>query len=266
MNLEQFGEELAQARLAKGISLLDISAETRINLKFLEAIERGQFQILPQTYVRAFLREYALSLSLDPNDILLHYNSIQQEGRSRKSDEIVTQNISPQPKISAGDIKNQLLKLSPLQWNLALGIFLIVIVVLVIILANMEKESGSIKPVVEIPFDRVIRESEAASIPLASAAVDSVPVFKPLQKDSLRLEITTLDSVWISLLIDDTQGAEYLFGPHRKRIWVAKDRFVVTMGNAGGATFRLNGKDIGSLGKRGAVVRNSILTEANLKN
>jgi hypothetical protein len=49
-------------------------------------------------------------------------------------------------------------------------------------------------------------------------------------------------------------------------MWAAKERFVVTMGNAGGATFRLNGKDIGSLGKRGAIVRNSILTEANLNN
>jgi cytoskeletal protein RodZ len=266
MNLEQFGDELAQARLAKGISLIDISAETRINLKFLEAIERGQFQILPQTYVRAFLREYALSLSLDPNDILQRYNSIQQEGRSRKSDEVATEEISIQTRISTGDIKKQLLKLSPLQRNLAFGIFLVVIVVLVIVLANMNKESDSIKPVVEIPFDRVIRESEAASIPLPSAAVDSVPVFKSLQKDSLRLEITTSDSVWISLLIDDTQGSEYLFSPNRKRMWVAKERFAVTMGNAGGATFRLNGKDIGSLGKRGAVVRNSILTEANLKN
>ena len=72
--------------------------------------------------------------------------------------------------------------------------------------------------------------------------------------------------MWISLLIDDTQGAEYIFAPHRKRICVAKERFVVTMGNAGGAVFRLNGKDIGSLGKPGAVVRNSILTKANLKN
>jgi cytoskeletal protein RodZ len=266
MNLEQFGEELAQARLAKGISLIDISAETRINLKFLEAIERGQFQILPQTYVRAFLREYALSLSLDPKDVLQRYNSIQQEGRSRKSNEVATEHISAQTRMSAGDIKNQLLKLSSLQRNIAFGIFLIVIVVLVIVLANMKKESDSVKSVVEIPFDRVIRESEAASNPPPSAAVDSVPTFKAQQKDSLRLEITTLDSVWISLLIDDTQGAEYLFAPHRKRIWVAKERFVVTMGNAGGAVFRLNGKDIGSLGKPGAVVRNSILTKANLKN
>ena len=133
MNLEQFGEELAQARLAKGISLIDISVETRINLKFLEAIERGQFQILPQTYVRAFLREYALSLSLDPKDVLQRYNSIQQEGRSRKSNEVATEHISAQTRMSAGDIKNQLLKLSSLQRNIAFGIFLIVIVVLVIV-------------------------------------------------------------------------------------------------------------------------------------
>ena len=266
MNLEQFGEELAQARMAKGISLIDISAETRINLKFLEAIERGQFKILPQTYVRAFLREYALGLNLDPKDVLQRYNSVQQEGHPQKSDEVVTQHISPQTRMSTGDIKNQLLKLSPLQRNLAFGIFLVVIVVLVIVLANMKKESDSAKPVAEISFDRVIRETEAASIPPPSAAIDSVPVFKAQQKDSLRLEITTLDSVWISLLIDDTKGVEYLFAPNRKHMWVAKERFVVTMGNAGGATFRLNGKDIGSLGKRGAIVRNSILTEANLNN
>jgi cytoskeleton protein RodZ len=266
MNFEQFGEELAQTRLEKGISLIDISAETRVNLKFLEAIERGQFQILPQTYVRAFLREYALSINLDPNDVLQRYNSIQQESHSRKSDDNLPQHSSYEQKASTRDFKIQLVKLSSLQWNIVLGIVLLVIVALVIILANSEKESNSVKPLVEIPFDRVIRENEAASLPPPSAAVDSVPVIKPQRKDSLRLEITTLDSVWVSLLIDNTRGAEYLFGPHRKRTWVAKDRFIVTMGNAGGAIFRLNGKDIGSLGKRGAVVRNSILTEANLKN
>ena len=75
MNLEQFGEELKQTRLEKEISLMDISAETRISLKFLDAIEHGQFQILPQTYVRAFLREYAMMIGLDPNDIMQRYES-----------------------------------------------------------------------------------------------------------------------------------------------------------------------------------------------
>lgn len=265
MNFEQFGEELAQVRLAKGISLIDINAETRVNIKFLEAIERGQFQILPQAYVRAFLKEYALSLSLDPNEILQRYDSIQQEGRSAKPDEIVPQHNSIETKISAGEIKNRLAQLSPVQRNLAFGIVLLILVVLAVVLANVKKESESVKPVVEIPFDRVLRESEAVSLPSPSAAIDSLPLLKAQKKDSLRLEITTLDSIWMSLLIDDVKVAEYLFGPNRKRTWKAKERFVVTMGNAGGATFRLNGKDIGSLGKRGAVVRNSILTETTVE-
>jgi hypothetical protein len=78
--------------------------------------------------------------------------------------------------------------------------------------------------------------------------------------------MTTIDSVWISILIDGKKVEEYLFGPKRKRMWVAKERFSVTMGNAGGATFKLNGKEIGSLGRRGAVVRNTVITETNLKN
>ena len=77
--------------------------------------------------------------------------------------------------------------------------------------------------------------------------------------------MTTQDSVWINILIDGKIGETHLFGPKRKRSWAAKDRFVVTMGNAGGATFQLNGKDIGALGKQGAVVRNAVISAANLK-
>jgi cytoskeleton protein RodZ len=266
MNLEQFGEELAQARLAKGISLIDISADTRINLKFLEAIEHGQFRILPQTYIRAFLREYALILDLDPHDVLQRYKIARQENPSRKSDEITTPSASPQTTVSVEDIKNQHFVFSPLQRNLAFGTFFALIVVLVIIVTKMNTNSGSDKPVTEIPFDRVVRENEALSLPAPSAPIDSVPVFIAQKKDSLRLVITTLDSVWISMLIDGVKGEEYLFAPNRKHMWVANERFVITMGNAGGATFQLNGKDIGPLGKRGAVVRNSVITEANLKN
>jgi hypothetical protein len=45
----------------------------------------------------------------------------------------------------------------------------------------------------------------------------------------------------------------------------ARDKFSITMGNAGGATFKLNGKELGALGKRGAVVRNVLINEARLK-
>ncbi|MCX7985209.1 MAG: helix-turn-helix domain-containing protein, partial [Bacteroidetes bacterium] len=78
MTFEELGNELRQHRLAKNISLSAISAATRINSKFLHALEEGNFSILPQTYIRAFLREYAVAVGADSNDILSKYNEALQ--------------------------------------------------------------------------------------------------------------------------------------------------------------------------------------------
>ena len=246
--------------------MLDISAETRISLKFLDAIEHGQFEILPQTYVRAFLREYALMTGLDPEDVMQRYEIAMQESTPRKSDDPVHRRTSPQKMTPDEDGKKKQFSLSPLQRNIAFGFFIAAAVALVAILANMNRSSSSGNTVEEVSFDRVVRESEAASIPQPIPAADSAPVVNAARPDSLRLEITTRDSVWINILIDGKFGHTFLFGANTKRVWSAKERFTVTMGNAGSATFQLNGKDIGPLGKRGAVVRNAVITEANLKN
>ena len=264
MNLEQFGEELKQARLKIELSLVDISAETRISIKFLDAIECGQLQILPQTYVRAFLREYALMTRLDPDDVLQRYEAARKESSSRKLEDAAQQQISLQEITPVVDGKKKPFSLSPLQRNIAFGLFIVTAVVIVAILAHMNKNSSSGNSVEEVPFDRVVRESEAASIPRPAA--DTAPPAFTTRSDSLRLEMTTQDSVWINILIDGKIGKTYLLGPNRNRIWAAKERFMVTMGNAGGATFHLNGKDIGALGKPGAVVRNTVISAADLKN
>ena len=265
MNLEQFGEELKQTRLEKKLSLMDISAETRISIKFLDAIERGQFQILPQTYIRAFLREYALMTSLDPIDVMQRYESARQEFSSVKSYNAVHQQVALQEKTTVDASKEKQFSLSSLQRNIVFGIFIVAAIALVVILANVNNRSSSSgSSVEEVPFDRVVRESEAASIPKPAIA-DTVPAFSTAHTDSLRLEMTTQDSVWINILIDGKINETHLFGPKRNRLWAAKERFVVTMGNAGGATFQLNGKDIGVLGKQGAVVRNAVISAANLK-
>jgi len=71
MNL--LGEELKRAREAKNITINDIFARTKIQPKFIEAIERGELDILPQAYIRAFLRSYAKCVNLDPNEVLHKY-------------------------------------------------------------------------------------------------------------------------------------------------------------------------------------------------
>ena len=74
--MNTFSDELRKERVAKDISLADIAKKTHINVKYLEAIEQGTFDILPQTYVRAFLREYSLMVGAKPEEILRQYNEI----------------------------------------------------------------------------------------------------------------------------------------------------------------------------------------------
>ena len=81
MSLESFGEELRRLREQKEMSLAAISEATRISEKMLEAIEAGKFSVLPQTYIRAFLRAYARVLEVNPEEILKRYDAVNQEIR-----------------------------------------------------------------------------------------------------------------------------------------------------------------------------------------
>lgn len=259
MNLEQFGEELKKLRQEKEVSLSDISVETRINQKFLESIESGKFHILPQTYIRAFLKEYASMIGADPDEILEKYDLARQETLTSN---IFESNLQSKHKIQKEDQKP--FELSSIQRNLIFGSIILLAIVVITILAYTNRNSTSDKPPKEISFDNVIRENEAVSITAPYTITDTQTTPRIQKIDSLYLQINTQDSVWISILIDGKKGESYLLSPNRKKTWVAKEKFSITMGNAGGAFFQLNGKDIGYLGKRGAVIRNAIITEANL--
>ncbi|MBZ6010541.1 helix-turn-helix domain-containing protein [Leuconostoc gelidum] len=67
----QIGEQLKAARLKKNLSLDDVQASTKIQERYLEAIENNNLGILPgDFYVRAFIRQYALAVDLNPEDLL----------------------------------------------------------------------------------------------------------------------------------------------------------------------------------------------------
>jgi hypothetical protein len=49
-------------------------------------------------------------------------------------------------------------------------------------------------------------------------------------------------------------------------VWKARDYFVVTLGDAGAVTFFLNGKEIGTLGEEGSVIKNVVLSRSHTRN
>ena len=68
--MTDFFKELKTIRTEKGIELEKIHKRTKISLSALHAIEKGMFDQMPYTYVRLFLRAYALEIGVDPEKTL----------------------------------------------------------------------------------------------------------------------------------------------------------------------------------------------------
>ncbi|WP_042223709.1 helix-turn-helix domain-containing protein [Oceanobacillus manasiensis] len=70
----EIGARLKEAREAKNISLESLQESTKIQKRYLVAIEEGNMKILPgKFYARAFIKEYANAVGLDPDELLEEY-------------------------------------------------------------------------------------------------------------------------------------------------------------------------------------------------
>ena len=64
-------DRLAAARERKGVDLARAERDTKIRVRYLSALESGDYRDLPgAVYTKGFLRNYALYLGLDPEDVL----------------------------------------------------------------------------------------------------------------------------------------------------------------------------------------------------
>jgi cytoskeletal protein RodZ len=100
--LKEFGQDLRKLRELKGISIAEISAESRINPKFLTNIENGIFDFQPEAYIRSFLKAYAKSLDESEIHMLNDYDKAKAGFYARRkftSDE-GKEVILPEEKIS----------------------------------------------------------------------------------------------------------------------------------------------------------------------
>ena len=69
-------ERLLTARERKGVDLYRAERDTKIRARYLAALERGDWRELPgAVYTKGFLRNYALYLGLDPDDILVQWRA-----------------------------------------------------------------------------------------------------------------------------------------------------------------------------------------------
>lgn len=245
-------QELKRAREARRLSIIDVADATLINPSFLEAIEQGNTTIMPQTYIRAFIREYASVVGLDPVAIMQHYDKERVEAAPAE-----------QPPLSAPTTEHEETKEAepaaapqsterpPTLARFALPA--LVLLVLAVVLWNLTRTKTP-PQTNETPLESVVEKTGADTIAKSPGALPAPP--KPASPDSLILKATTTDSVWVEIIIDNLAPRQYLFRPNSMMVWKAKDRFRITAGNAGAVQLTLNDKHLSATGKRGNVVRN----------
>ncbi len=74
--MTELGQRLKEARLSKGLSYDELQDKTKIQKRYLQAIEEGQYSILPGAfYARAFIKNYAEAVDLDPDQLFEEYAS-----------------------------------------------------------------------------------------------------------------------------------------------------------------------------------------------
>src|SRR2546430_1531911 len=81
---ESIGEKLRLAREARGIALREISEQTRISIRYLEAIETDDYKRLPGgIFNRSFIRAYAKFVGVDEHEALEDYSrTLRERGES----------------------------------------------------------------------------------------------------------------------------------------------------------------------------------------
>jgi cytoskeletal protein RodZ len=82
-------ERLLAARERKGVDLYRAERDTKIRVRYLAALERGDYRELPgAVYTKGFLRNYALYLGLDPDEVLLQWR--RERGDPREPQAVIT--------------------------------------------------------------------------------------------------------------------------------------------------------------------------------
>jgi len=261
-SLDNFAKELKAKREEKNITLSDIYQRTRISANYLEEMEKGNFDFMPDLYVRAFIRKYADAVDFSSEEAIKMFDaalkgiSVEElaerdvSGKSEKKSSI-EDGTSEKPDY------DELAKKSNNQ--IPIIIFLVVIVLLVLSYF-LYFQNGNEEIIVEPKIEEILDERKVVDdTPRFEVKKENTLVTKEISKvDSLSLKINAIDTAWLRIVIDKEKNDEFILYPNRSKILKAESEINLLLGNAGGVELFLNGKNLNFDGKKGEIRNISI--------
>lgn len=245
----EIGTSLRDARVRRDISLQQAEEDTKIRVKYIQAMENEDFDVLPSgTYVKGFLRTYAEYLGLDFQVLLDEYND--RFGASDTREHMIQPPRTARPK-----------KPRKRHNFLIVAILAVAIIAVLAYLGSGNEEKGSTSI---IPTATTVSETETAT----AAATATRPATTPTTTtttasglETLTFSYTKEDKVWIGIYSDrkatesitavevKSGGSESLTRAELKSL----DKVYLKVGKQDGLEVSVNGKVYPLTGKSGDI-------------
>ncbi len=269
--MDNLGEFLRQQREDKNISIEELATRTRIGVRFIKLIEENQFDQLPNPVsAKGFLRSYARCIGLEETFVLNRFSQVVQPSDLPPA-------TGAEEKVPSYIQRKQPDRLPFPLWA-ALAVAGVIVFFLVIAFLMPKNKEAAPPPPEEVLSDEPIppepspipppeggettpSESPSPAAPAPSSVPNPAPSPQAPSTNPLVLLIEAVEQSWIHATIDGTEIKEALLQPSDKIQWEAKEKFVLTVGNAGGVRLFLDGRELGSLGPSGRVVKREIVAQ-----
>jgi cytoskeletal protein RodZ len=262
LTVDRLGRRLREAREAKGSSLEEAEAATRIRAHFLELLEAGDFAAFAggDVQVRGFLRIYARYLDLPPEDVLGRY-SAEVHGTEFSASEQAqeeAQPSAPEPDTDLTDIRfrpRDIPVTSSLPRWMSVRTVMIVGLVLTILLGIL----AVVTYVMNQPEDEQLRAPTTTTTPTSiaqsatSTAVpdQSTPTSLVSADGRVTLALEATEHVQVRVKRGTNVVFEQMMVPRQTETWSDDEMIVVETGNGAALQVTVNGAELGPMGDRG---------------
>ncbi|MCY3965994.1 MAG: helix-turn-helix domain-containing protein [Acidobacteria bacterium] len=211
---ESFGSWLRSQREVRQVELETITQSSKINIRYLEALERDRFDLLPATiFVRGFLREYARIVGLDPDEVLNFYLA----ASARDDLEGGIEDLSRRPATW------------PIGRTVAVGV---VVVAILLFLVWRLFASGS---------PDAAEDMETMAPPIVEEAPPPPPP-EPLPEQALRVTLEFRATSWVDVHSDGERTVSELRVQGESLTVAADEEIRLRLRNVGAATIEVNGE------------------------
>ncbi|MBG9985502.1 helix-turn-helix domain-containing protein [Facklamia sp. DSM 111018] len=173
--MSELGTRLREARVNKGYTLNTLQQMTKIQKKYLQAIEEGHYDEVPGTfYVRAFVKQYADMVGLDGDQLLKDYaNELEVQNDPSSEASLIEEKEEELPSRletrHSGEDKNRLeMILSYIPLFILTGIIILIILILFFAIQDLQKE----------------KQKETAQVRPTTSIVESVEPSSSLEIDN----------------------------------------------------------------------------------